>query len=135
MSENELLLSYQKDFFSKTGKGLDIRVISKYQSLCKLPKRIDMDSLIDLILSYTKWTKKDITSRNRHEQFIFKKHLIYYILYHNGHNTLKISRYFNIYHSTVLNGLRKFGDRLDTQESTVTTFKNICSFITSNFDK
>lgn len=135
MTEKQLLKQYEDDFFSKTGKGLKFKVVSKWERLCKMSRVIDMDTLINMALECNRWDLSDIMSTKRNEEYVFKRHLIYYLLHYNGHTLSRISRYFKVHHTSIFNGVKKFEMRLETQEVAQSDLEKVTNFVESNLEK
>ena len=60
-------------------------------------------------------TVKQVMSKSRKTEFVEARWLAYRILYPMGYSLISIGRIFNRDHGTVLNGLRKMQDMIDTK--------------------
>lgn len=116
MSEKEiesLINGYKRDFFSKTGRGLNIRIAKKSESICNVRGKLSETQLFDLFSEFSGFTKDTIISINRKPQIVEMRSTLMFILFENGMSLSAIGRMLNKDHSTVIYAIRRIKEKFD----------------------
>jgi chromosomal replication initiation ATPase DnaA len=131
--ENELIAGYQKDFRQRTGKSIKVTVCSKWEAACQLPLRMELPVVIDMILDANEWNWSEVFTNSRQSKFIFRRGLVYYILVKSGFSFLKVARFTQRDHTTIIYAIRKFEDQLDQEPLTGMLLLEVMDYIQSNY--
>lgn len=132
MTERDLILEYKKDFFSKTGKQIDVVILNKWQSKCRLSDKIPMETIVFMILDVTGWDFKEMTMKNKERKNVFKRYLTYFILHNNGYSLTSIGKFFGCDHTTVIHGLSEIENELELNKYVDKLFSEIVDYLRLN---
>jgi chromosomal replication initiation ATPase DnaA len=113
--ETKLLDQYNQDFYSKTGKKLEIRVLNRWESLCKLDEKIENDKLFELILEATGWTREDLLLKKNKRDTVLKRKVTSYILHVNGVLFKDITQFVGRDHTSIIHYIKTFEEELDLE--------------------
>ena len=113
-SEKALIASYTNDFYLKTGKKIDCKILSKWESLCRLNAPIEAEELLELVLKGAGWTKEEVFDLTKKSAVVLKRKLVFYILNANHVTFKKLGKISGKDHSTTMAAIKSFEDELDT---------------------
>lgn len=131
--ENELIAGYKQDFVQRTGKSIRVTVCSKWEAACQLPVSMELPAVIDMILDANEWNWSEVFTSSRQTKFIFRRGLVYYILVKCGFSFLKVARFTQKDHTTIIYAIRKFEDQLEQEPLTGMLLLEVMDYITSNY--
>lgn len=132
--EEELIISYKKDFKEKTGKGLKCIVMSLRESNTNFIDEISFYKALDIILEQTKWDySKIVSSAKSRSDLMLKRSIISYIMVNNGMSLVKIGFYMNRDHSSILYQIKTFEDILETDYYVQKLYKEIVNNLKENY--
>jgi chromosomal replication initiation ATPase DnaA len=124
--EKELIEHYSKDFYSKTHKKLDINVLSTWESIVRIEGKLPSTTLLKFIEGATDWNLEDVFNGKQTREVVFRRQLIYYILFHNGIPMRRIGIIAGGKdHSTIAAALTSFENKLEMEKYTGAALKEI----------
>lgn len=131
--EEQLIHEYKEDFTKRTGKSIKMNLCSKWESAANFTDRADFWRIVQVIFDYTGWTKRQTFSRGNVEEKVFRRGLIDYIAVNNGCSIASCGRITNRDHTTVINSVRKFEMRLETDTWTKRFFSEVMNYLRENY--
>ena len=136
ITEKILIDGYRNDFYFKTGKKLEVKVLSKWKSYCKLDKVVDPNELLTLILEGGGWKKEEIFKEDKIKKayLVLKRRIVYYILYANGVSFKEIGRLSGYDHTSIIDSIKKFEDELEHHEPMQALVIEVMYYITENIN-
>lgn len=103
----------------------------------KFIEKVDYWKLVRVIFDLTGWDKAgtyhSIGRGRKPEEEAFRRSLIDYIAVKNGCSYSFCARATGRYHTTVLNSVRRFEERLETDAHTRAFFKEVMDYIRENY--
>lgn len=86
-----------------------------------------------MVMDHTGWEYKDIYSKSRLGELIYRRGLIDYIAMNNGETLVNCAKKTNRDHTTVLNSVKKFEERVETEGYVRQAFSEIINFCRENY--
>lgn len=136
VSEKTLIDGYCNDFYFKTSKKLEIKVLSRWKSYCKLEKSVDPNELLQLTLEGGGWERDDIfkETKSRKTYAILKRKVVFYVLYSNGVSFKELGRLSGYDHTSAIDAIKKFEDELEYHEPMQTLLKEVMTYVHENIN-
>jgi hypothetical protein len=130
--ENKLIEKYKQDFHDRTGKWLKINMSKKSEAIATLVDEIDFLVLCKIIFDMNGWSWKDTFVSGRPAEKVFKRGLIDFIAINNGSNYSSIARITGRDHTTIINSVRQFRDKVDTEREYASVVIQTIKYIVEN---
>lgn len=129
----ELRRSYEESYHKTTGEHIRVVPCSEWSAVVTFVERVDFWKLVKVVFDLTGWTKSGTFGKGRAEERIFRRGLIDFIAIYNGCSYSQCARLTGRDHTTVLNSVRKFEDRLGTDSHTRSLLKETADYIKENY--
>lgn len=131
--KSNLRKSYADDYHRITGEYIRVLPCSQWGAVVNFMEKIDFWKLVKVVFDLTGWDKKGTFDRGRMEERIFRRGVIDFIAIHNGCSYSQCARLTNRDHTSVMNSVRKFEDRLLTDSPTRTFLREVADYIKENY--
>ena len=139
--EEILILGVKNNFFIQTGKHIKIVTCTNLESKANFTPQATVGQIIKMVFDSTKWTWRQTYSESREvhrggdrsAEKIYRRGLIDYICINNGCTLVSCAIFTNRDHTTVINSIRRFEERLETESYTKRAFEEIVNFCRENF--
>lgn len=144
----EILISdFKKNFKEKFNRGVKVVICNKWQSEANFTDKVNFWAIVHLVFEFTGWkwdetylaspyinykgTKK-VALRN--EEKFFRRSLIDFIAVNNGASLSSCAKETDRKcHSTVINAISKFENRLEQEYYTQKLFNEIMEYVKDNY--
>jgi chromosomal replication initiation ATPase DnaA len=130
--EKELIENYNHDFYEKTGKKLEIRVLDKWESVCKIEQEISVTHFVNLICHAAGWDTDAIFVSKKSDNLVLKRGVIYFILRNNNVSFKKLELLSGKDHSTIIKALESFENQLQQKRYIGDLLCEIMEYVTEN---
>lgn len=144
--EETIIKGVKNEFFIQTGKYVRVVKCERWESTANFTFNASIGQIIKMVFDFTKWKWADtFTSAtpgsrainkagNRTTEKIYRRGLIDYLATNNGCTLSSISIFTNRGdHTTIMNSVRKFEDRLETDSYARQSFMEITDFCKANY--
>lgn len=130
ITEKTLIDGYNNDFYFKTGKRIEFKVLSKWETLCRLGDKIPTDELFSLILEGGGWTKEEVFENTKRVNTVLKRRIVFFILHCNNVSYKEIGRLSGNDHTTAIDAIKKFEIEIETNYPMQKLLREIMIFVT-----
>lgn len=131
--EERLIQEFKEKFHKETGKWIKVTYCKLSQSHANVADRIPFWKVVKIVTDYTGWFKDEVITKSRTGEPIFRRGLIDYIAVNNGCTFTECARSTKRDHTTVINSVRTFENKLDTDMHVKSVFNEVISFIKDNY--
>lgn len=138
-----LINDFKKDFKEKLGKGVKIIICNKWQSEANFTDKASFWAIVKLIFDYTGWkygetypeySNKPGKPKGITEEKVFRIQLIDYVAVNNGIPMTNIVKETGRKdHTAVIDSVRSFENRLETDYYTQKFFSEILTYVRENY--
>ncbi len=132
-SEETLIKAIKNKFLIETGKDIKIVICKEYESRANFTYNITIDEVILMVMDKMEWKFEDTYNASRVTERVYRRGLIDYIAIHNGELLINCAKATNRDHSTVINSVKKFEERLETEAYVRRAFTEIINYCRDNF--
>jgi len=128
-----LIRSYIDNYHTTTGEHIKIAPCTKWEAMATFTEKADFWKLVAVIFDLTGWNKKGTFGKGRLEERIFRRGIIDFIAVYNGCSYSMCARFTQRDHTSVINSVRKFEQRLETDSHTRAFFKEVTDYVRENY--
>lgn len=128
-AEVELIGQYKREFFKRTGKKIEIKALTKWESYCKLDLEIDPEKLLSCILQAGDWNREETFHSSKKRGLVFRRKVIFYILHANGTSFKQIAKMTGRDHATIMDHIKIFEGELEMDRLYRSMLKEVIEFI------
>lgn len=132
-TEELLIKGIKNDFLIKTGKHIKISLCNRWETLANFTYNITLDEVILMVTDKTGWDIKKLYNQSRITESLFRRGVIDYIAIHNGETLSSCGKKTQRDHSTVINSIKRFEERLETDSYVRQALSEIIGFCWENY--
>lgn len=129
----ELIRFFVEGYYESTGEYLKFDKCSRWEYLATFTDKAEYWKIVRTICDMTGWSKKDIFTKGRNEERIFRRALIDFLAVKNGCSYNQCARLTKRDHTTVLHSVTKFENRLETETHTRLFFSEVVKYLRENY--
>lgn len=130
ITEKTLIDGYNNDFYFKTGKKLNIFILDKWKSICKLDVKIPANDLVVLICDGLGCDAESVFVSKKTDDLVLKRAIIYFILRSNNISFKKIGQLADDRnYNNIIKAVDSFEVRLDQNKSVSSLLKEVMEYL------
>lgn len=132
--KRDLIKNYSEDYFNRTGEYLKMTPCSRWEVAAFFDEKVGFWKIVKLVFDFTGWEKRDTFNQSRLSERVFRRSLIDFIAVHNGCTYSSCAKLTGrTDHTTVINSVSKFENKLETELHTRRYFYEVMRYIKDNY--
>lgn len=135
MDERLLIDELKEIYYKKTGSYINIIKVGKWESLVQFTNNINYWAVLKIILDYTEWDYNSLYSKTKTDELVYRRNLIDFICSNNGYPYSALAKLTNRHHTTLLHGISKFENDLETNYLFRKNFNQIFNEVKSKYNE